>query len=376
MRISLVSLGQTGAGPVYSLEMAKALALKEGCDLQVIISENITNRNAWDKAFINSNVDYHVIKTYNHNALSVLLSCFNINRQERLVGLIKGFGADVLYLPFGLMWSRYVLWRLHKNLKIIKTLHDVEFHDSFKNLSIAELGYFIINYGSDKYCDGTIILNKKDKLIVEERTNKPVAVIPHASFSYYFDDKRLIDYSIKKRIGFFGRIEKYKGLDLLVDAFEMCNVEGLKLLVAGSGNIEDNLYKRIASNNNINLINRYIEDEEFQTLLDTVDFVVLPYKRASQSGVIPMCFAAGRTVVSTNVGALSEQVPEGTGLIVGPDVDNLTNAISYLYDNQELINTFSRNAKGYADKELSWDYSAELLISFARSLVYEYPHND
>lgn len=369
MRISLVSLGQTGAGPVYSLEMAKALSLQKDCHLQVIISQNIGNRPAWDEAFNNSDVDYHVIKTYNHNAISVLLSCINFVRQEKLVSLINSFGSDVLYLPFGLMWSRYVLWRLHKNLKIIKTLHDVEFHDSFRNLSIAELGYFLINYGSNKYCNGTVILNKKDKSIVEERTKKPVAIIPHASFAYYFDDKRKIDYSIKKRIGFFGRIEKYKGLDLLVDAFEMCNVDGLQLVIAGSGNIEEELSYRIKHNNNINLVNRYIEDKEFQTLLDSVDFVVLPYKRASQSGVIPMCFAAGKMVIATNVGALSEQVPEGVGLIVAPDAKEILNAISSLYFNSSLISKLSVNAKKYADTELTWEHSAKLLIEFCNEIV-------
>ena len=54
MKISLVSLGQTGAGPVYSLEMAKALAKHPDCELQVVISDNVTNRKAWDEAFENT----------------------------------------------------------------------------------------------------------------------------------------------------------------------------------------------------------------------------------------------------------------------------------------------------------------------------------
>lgn len=369
MKISLVSLGQTGAGPVYSLEMAKALAHRSDCELQVIISDNVTNRKAWDDAFANSDVDYHAINAYKHNPISVLLSSFNYVRQEKLVNLIKDFGADVLYLPFGLMWSRYVLWRLHKNLKIVKTLHDVEFHDSFRNLSIAELGYYLINYGSGKYCDGTVILNRREKAIVEGRTQKPVKVIPHASFAYYFDNEREVDYSIKRRIGFFGRIEVYKGLDLLVEAFEKCNVKDLKLLIAGSGTIEPELMDRIKSNSNIELVNRYINDEEFQPMLDSIDFSVLPYKRASQSGVIPMCYAAGKTVIATNVGALSEQVPEGTGLIVSPDADLIAEAIRNMYAEDDNIKILSKNAKRYADSELTWEHSAELFVEFVNSIL-------
>ena len=88
MKISLVSLGQTGAGPVYSLEMAKALAKHPDCELQVVISDNVTNRKAWDEAFENTDVDYHAIKAYDHNPVSVLLSSFNYVRQENLVKLI------------------------------------------------------------------------------------------------------------------------------------------------------------------------------------------------------------------------------------------------------------------------------------------------
>ena len=41
MRISIVYLGTTGAGPVYSYEMASTLIDSEECKLQIIISENI-----------------------------------------------------------------------------------------------------------------------------------------------------------------------------------------------------------------------------------------------------------------------------------------------------------------------------------------------
>lgn len=354
-----------GAGPVYSLEMAKALAGNGNkWHLQVIINENVINLSAWKEAFQNKDVDLQVVKAYKHSKQSVFLQFFNYKRKHHVLSLIKGFNPDVLYVPFGLMWSRYIFSFLPKQIKIVSTIHDVTPHDHF---NFAEEVSKLLSRGADRYVNGYVILNNKDKAIVEERYHKPVIVIPHASFSYYFRGT-VQSSGITRTIGFFGRIEPYKGLDILVDALEKTKTEGLHLLIAGGGMIEDELQANIERNNNITLINRYIKEEEFQPLLDKCDFVVLPYKRASQSGVIPMCFAYGKTVIATNVGALAEQVPKGTGVITYPNAGSIANEIDKFYAEPELIVKYGKSAREYADKELTWEHSAELLMSFVETI--------
>lgn len=365
-RITLITLGQTGAGPVYSLEMAKALANNNECELQVIISEGLTNLDAWKQAFAGSNVELNIVKAYGHSKLSVMVQFFNFRRKYKIVKLIKQFKPDVLYVPFGLLWARFIYMFLPNKVKIVSTIHDFKPHDLF---DLAYNMSAVLTCGSGRCVNGLVILNEKDKKAVEDKCRRPVVVIPHASFSYYFDNAVSIESrNINKVIGFFGRIAPYKGLDLLVESFEKSQVKDLKLLIAGSGTIPDDLLGRIQSNDKIELINRYISDEEFQPLLDRVDFVVLPYKRASQSGVIPMCFAYGKTVIATDVGALKEQIPEGTGILTSPDSKAISAQIDYLYSNPDLIGEFGKNAKDYAEKELSWNRSAELLINFIQNL--------
>jgi len=365
-KLTLISLGQTGAGPVYSLEMAKALAQSGRCELQVIISEGLTNIAAWENEFQNSRVNFNIVKAYSHSKLSVMVQFFNFARKCKIVKLIKDFRPDVLYVPFGLLWARFIYTMIPSNVKIVSTIHDVTSHDGF---NFGEEISKLLTLGSNRYVDGWVILNKKDKTIVEGKYRKPVTVIPHASFGYYFkENNENAKQRLNQRIGFFGRIEPYKGLDLLVEAFEQSKTPNLELLIAGSGSIPSELQERIKCNKRIELINRYIKDEEFQPLLGKVDFVVLPYKRASQSGVIPMCFACGKTVIATNVGALEEQVPIGTGLLTKPNANDICAQIDALYLKPDLIYKLGNKAKRYADEELSWEKSAKLLLEFIDEL--------
>lgn len=366
MRISLVFLGTTGAGPVYSLEMAKALYESRKCHLQVIISQNVLNIAQWIDYFSKCNdIDFHIINTYKHNTFSVLKTLFfDIRKKQYLVKLIEDFNSDILYLPFGLMWSNYVYRRLHKKTRIIITLHDPHPHDSMFGAFKWFLFRLLTNRGQDRLVDDIVILNRKDIDYVKNKYKKNICVIPHASFSYYV--KEDCDYSIKNMIGFFGRIEPYKGLDLLIEAFEQQNNKELKLLIAGRGSIDSTLKSRIDANVNIEFINRYIEDDEFQSLINRIDFVVLPYKRASQSGVIPMSFAFGKTVISTRVGALEEQIPNGTGILVEPNAIAISSAISKLYSNPSEIEKMGKAAQYYAQTELTWTHSADLLIKYLK----------
>lgn len=366
MKICLLFLGTTGAGPVYSFEIARALALRNDVELQVIVSNTLTNLQVWKDSLKYNNVSLFTVTTYNHSNLSLALSFFQFWKHNKLIKLINQFNPDAVYLPFGFSWSPVIFPRLKNKYRIIRTLHDPHPHDNYKNFMEAFF-YKSIDW-ANKYVDDVVILNSKDLDYVKSNICPNAYVIPHASFSYYTRHITINENNILKgTIGFFCRIEPYKGLDLLVDAFEQLDSENIKLIIAGSGLIEEELLKKIKSNNRIELINRYILDDEFSVLLNRVDFVVLPYKRASQSGVIPLAFAYGKPVVATNVGALDEQVPDGTGLLVSPTSNDVAKAIDDLYSNKDIINKMGIAAKEYAAKELSWEHSAKLLIGIIKN---------
>ena len=62
-------------------------------------------------------------------------------------------------------------------------------------------------------------------------------------------------------------------------------------------------------------------------LNDISDVVLLPYKTASQSGIIPTSFIFGNPIIATKVGALVESIQDGkNGILV-----NAEDAISFSY---------------------------------------------
>ncbi len=101
-----------------------------------------------------------------------------------------------------------------------------------------------------------------------------------------------------KYILFFGRIEKYKGIDILYNAYSKSKElqKNFMLVIAGKGRLV-NLQENIEPN--VLFINRYIKDSEVGYLYKNASAVVYPYISATQSGVLSLsCYFQVPSVVS------------------------------------------------------------------------------
>lgn len=156
----------------------------------------------------------------------------------------------------------------------------------------------------------------------------------------------------------FGRIEAYKGIDLLVTAARMLKERGIRLnvVIAGAGD----LAKLMPLPENVVVINRFIEDQEIPSLFRAADLVVLPYRSATQSGVVPMAYSFGKAVIVTRVGALEEVVSHGeTGLCIRPDdVMALADSIQQLISCPDKLAAMGASARVLSEGRLSWGEAA------------------
>ncbi|MGH7495831.1 MAG: glycosyltransferase [bacterium] len=124
----------------------------------------------------------------------------------------------------------------------------------------------------------------------------------------------------KRILLFFGFIRDYKGLDDLIRA--AAHLPGDCLLVIageayGSFDKYQSLIAETGTAGRIKAFVRYIDDREVPDFFSAAEVCVLPYKSATQSGIVQIAFHFNLPVIVTDVGGLSEMVVEGeTGLIL------------------------------------------------------------
>jgi glycosyltransferase involved in cell wall biosynthesis len=121
----------------------------------------------------------------------------------------------------------------------------------------------------------------------------------------------------------FGAIRPYKGLDLALEALALVDPAlSVRLVVAGRFWSGEPAYRRqleqLGLGNRVELRDRYIPDDEAAVLFAAADAVLLPYRSASQSGVIQLAFAHGRPVIATAVGGIPEAVSDGEDGLLCP----------------------------------------------------------
>jgi glycosyltransferase involved in cell wall biosynthesis len=143
----------------------------------------------------------------------------------------------------------------------------------------------------------------------------------------------------KKVILFFGFIRKYKGLDLLFEAMadERIRQSGIQLLVAGEFYEKREAYDALIREYNIGdrLILRtdFIADSEVRYYVSAADFVIQPYRNATQSGVTPLAYHFEKPMLVTNVGGLPGLVPDRkVGIVTEPNASAIAKGILDLYE--------------------------------------------
>ncbi len=122
---------------------------------------------------------------------------------------------------------------------------------------------------------------------------------------------------------FFGYVRQYKGLDILIDAFAelVKSNPDFKLLVAGEFYDKPDAYfkqiKELGIEDKVKVVNQFIPNEGVAKYFSLSEVVVLPYRSATQSGILNIAYGYHKPVVITNVGGLSEFVDvDATGVIV------------------------------------------------------------
>lgn len=217
--------------------------------------------------------------------------------------------------------------------------------------------------------DGFISLSKsvlEDIQMFDQE--KPRVFSPHPVYDTFGEHQEKKE-SIKqlnlskdfRYILFFGLIRDYKGLDLLLEAFnnKTLRESNIKLIVAGEYYADAEVYESIIRNNQLEdkviVHARYIPDGEVASYFAAADLIVQPYKTATQSGITQVAYHFNKPMVVTNVGGLPEICPhEKVGYVVERNSDEIAKAILRFYD-EDAESGMIENIKE-EKKKYSWSY--------------------
>ncbi|NLH61954.1 MAG: glycosyltransferase [Ignavibacteriales bacterium] len=145
---------------------------------------------------------------------------------------------------------------------------------------------------------------------------------------------------------FFGYVRKYKGLDILLEAMPQILKKDnrIKLLVVGEFYDDPESYNSIISKHSLSpyvkIVNQYVPNEDIEKYYKASDAVILPYRSATQSGILNLAYGFFLPVVATKVGGFMEFIDDGkTGILVEPDDPNeIARGVEKYLDLREKVN--------------------------------------
>ena len=252
------------------------------------------------------------------------------------------------------------------NSKIIVNCNNIVPHEPRKIDTILTRNFF-------KHCDSFIVMSdtvEKDLLninsqLIYKKTPHPIYDVFGKSLS---KDKarQVLKIGDEKVILNFGLVRDYKGLDILIKSAKILKkqLDKFKIMVVGECYENEYKYIQMAKDNNVeDVIDfnfEFVPNENVKHFFCASDLVVLPYKRATQSGIIPIAYHFNKPVVVSNVGGLPENVKDTkTGIICEPNPESIANGILNYFDSY-LFN-YKENIKEYK-KQYTWKTFTEKIM--------------
>ncbi len=230
-----------------------------------------------------------------------------------------------------------------------------------------------------KSVNGFLTMSNKVAADVKKFSTLPISLSPHPIFNHFGaaitkkEARHLIGIGLEEKvILFFGFIRQYKGLDVLLKAMasDLIKANGIKLLIVGEF-YEDampyhDLIETLGLKENIILHTEFVPDNEVKNYVCAADFIIQPYRNATQSGVTPLAYHFEIPMLVTNVGALADAVPNGkVGVVVEPNANSIAEGIDMLYQNGPTF--YAKNIKE-EKKKYSWSTMADNFIALRQKL--------
>lgn len=340
---------------VFVQKMVEGLA-HNGCRILAVVSQNMPEIQEWEKI---EGITLYPVNGYTSIAnFPVRLLVFFVKDAGRIKRIAREMGVQSVYLPICTYWSVFINL-LFRGKKTVYAMHDPIPHDR------RQIVIWAMNRWLGIRADTILILSDTFRDYVKQHCHKnddEIITVPEGAVRDSESMERtcpLVQYDDSKvNFLFQGRIDRYKGLTVLAEAYRRIRekYDNVTLTVAGSGNFSEyeSLYRDLKD---CTVINRWLSSGEVAGLFnDRSVIAVLPYLSATQSGVINVAMPSGSPIIATRCGGIVEQVVDNeTGYLIPPnDADALFLKMEYVINSRDDWGRIRENA--YRRMQgLAWD---------------------
>jgi glycosyltransferase involved in cell wall biosynthesis len=202
--------------------------------------------------------------------------------------------------------------------------------------------------------------------------NEHVHVIPHGAFTHL---TALPSAPLPAPLAafegpvvlFFGLLRRFKGLDVLLEAWR--DIAGAELWIVGMPRMDLEALRALAPAS-VRFVPRFVTDDELTALFRRADVAIVPYRQADQSGVLFTALAFATPLVASDVGGFGEVAATGAAEVVAPgDAAALHDALAGLLADPERRDRMAAAARAAAETTYSWDAIAKRTLALYEDLL-------
>ena len=353
--------------------------LKILCDNLVEIGENV-EVNVFNSGFFSKKDKIDNVEVYRSGKL---FEMFSTPLSPAMIFKLIQTDGDIIHIhapnPSAHMALYFAQFFKKKKAKLVITHHSdivsqkiaYKFYKPYlEKLYIKADGIIVATENHIEYSD--ILKNYREK----------IKVIPYGvdieSFKITDEIKKRV-HKIKKNLGgrktalFIGRLVYYKGVSVLIEAFNKPELKDTNLIIIGNGPYFSTLKAQAMENQNIIFIPE-ADDIQLKTFLHASDFFILPSVEKSEAfGIVQIeAMACRKPVISTRLdsGVKAVNIHEKTGMTVEPgNAEELKNAVIKLINDNEKYNLYAENAFSHVEEKFSSKKTALQILKFYKELV-------
>jgi glycosyltransferase involved in cell wall biosynthesis len=267
-------------------------------------------------------------------------------------------------------WLLFLLCRW-LGIKIILTAHNVMPHEEFERKAFFMRRAMRIMYAS---CRAIIAHSAFSREQLMRSFGVPagrIRIIPHGNY-LFARTAEIPGEEARRQLGIpqgktvflhFGALRRYKGIDVLLEAFKQLRLanESVFLVLAGKPmHLDEEYFRRLIAGlglqEDVLFKPGYVHFKDIAAFFFASDAAVFPYIRTDTSGALQLAYAFGKPVIATQVGGIPEDVENNrNGILVAPgDPLTLKLGMEVLVSHPQSLVAMGRRSFALAQERFSW----------------------